>query len=71
MLIADIIAQQQMSTSLILSSKKVSRIFVDGGFAKESRSTCTCSPPLFLLMEIFAASVSQATAIGAALAIHS
>jgi sugar (pentulose or hexulose) kinase len=69
MLIADIIAQQKISTSLILSSKKVSRIFVDGGFAKNPVYMHMLAAA-FPLMEIFAASVSQATAIGAALAIH-
>jgi sugar (pentulose or hexulose) kinase len=68
--IADIIAQQQLSTSLILSSKKVSRIFVDGGFAKNPVYMHMLAAA-FPAMEIFAASVSQATAIGAALAIHS
>jgi sugar (pentulose or hexulose) kinase len=68
-LIYDIIRQQELSTSLVLSAKKVSRIFVDGGFAKN---------PVYMHMlaaafpakEVYAASVSQATAIGAALAIH-
>ncbi|NCI49710.1 carbohydrate kinase [Sediminibacterium roseum] len=68
-LIADIIAQQKISTSLILSDRKVSRIFVDGGFAKNP-VYMNMLANAFPSMEIFAASVSQATAIGAALAIH-
>jgi sugar (pentulose or hexulose) kinase len=69
-MISDIIAQQKISTTLILSSKKVSRIFVDGGFAKNPVYMHMLAAA-FPAMEIFAASVSQATAIGAALAIHS
>jgi len=68
-LIYDIIQQQKVSTSLILNNRQVTRIFVDGGFAKNPvymHFLATAFPS----MEIFAASVSQATAIGAALAIH-
>ena len=69
-LIFDLIQQQKAATTLVLSVRKISRIFVDGGFAKN---------PVYMNMlaaafpgkEVFAASVSQATAIGAALAIHS
>lgn len=68
-LIFDIIQQQQLSTSLVLSSKKITRIFVDGGFAKNPLYMNMLASA-FPSMEIYAASVSQATAIGAALAIH-
>jgi sugar (pentulose or hexulose) kinase len=68
-LIFDIIQQQKLSTSLVLSAKKVSRIFVDGGFAKNP-VYMNMLAAAFPSMEVFAASVSQATAIGAALAIH-
>jgi sugar (pentulose or hexulose) kinase len=68
-LIFDIIQQQKRSTSLVLSSKKVSRIFVDGGFARNPVYMHMLAAA-FPSMEIYAASVSQATAIGAALAIH-
>lgn len=68
-LMYDIMQQQKTATSLILGKAKVTRIFVDGGFAQN---------PVYMNMlanafpgrEVFAASVSQATAIGAALAIH-
>lgn len=68
-LMYDIMRQQKTATSLILGKAKVTRIFVDGGFAQN---------PVYMNMlanafpgrEVFAASVSQATAIGAALAIH-
>ncbi|MES2332181.1 MAG: FGGY family carbohydrate kinase [Bacteroidota bacterium] len=68
-LIYDIIQQQRSSTSLVLSSKKVSRIFVDGGFAKNPLYMNMLASA-FPAMEVYAASVSQATAIGAALAVH-
>lgn len=68
-LIADIIVQQVASTQLVLNGTDVKRIFVDGGFGKN---------PVYMSLlagafpehEVFAASVPQASAIGAALAIH-
>ncbi len=63
-----IIQQQQRSTSLIIDDK-VKRIFVDGGFAANSIYMHLLAKA-FPACEVFAASVSQATAIGAALAIH-
>jgi sugar (pentulose or hexulose) kinase len=68
-LMYDIMQQQKAATSLVLGKAKVTRIFVDGGFAQN---------PVYMYMlasafpgrEVFAASVSQASAIGAALAIH-
>lgn len=68
-LIVDLVTQQQHATSLIFSSTKVSRIFVDGGFAK-NKVYMHMLAAAFPWMEIYAASVSQATALGAALAIH-
>jgi sugar (pentulose or hexulose) kinase len=68
-LIYDIMQQQKVSTALVLSSKKVTRIFVDGGFAKNPVYMHMLAAA-FPAMEVYAASVSQATAIGAALAIH-
>ena len=69
-LIFDIIQQQQVSTSLVFTSKKIGRIFVDGGFAKNP-VYMNMLAAAFPSIEVYAASVSQATAIGAALAIHS
>lgn len=68
-LIADIINQQMYSANLVLKGTPVKRIFVDGGFGKN---------PIFMHMladafpniELFAASVAQASALGAALAFH-
>ena len=67
-LMYDIIQQQYASTSLILTDS-VTRIFVDGGFSKNA-VYMNLLAMVFPKKEIFAASVSQATAIGAALAIH-
>jgi hypothetical protein len=68
-LIFDLIKQQVGATGLVLNNGQVKRIFVDGGFSKN---------PIFMHLlaaafhdiEVFAASVAQATALGAALAIH-
>jgi len=68
-LITDLISQQVSATKLVLNNCYVKRIFVDGGFSKN---------PIFMHLlaaafpkiEVFAASVAQATAMGAALAIH-
>ena len=47
----------------------VKRIFVDGGFSKNT-IYMNLMAQAFPLLEVFAASMAQATAIGAALAIH-
>lgn len=67
--IADIIQQQIRSSNLVLKGVPVKRIFVDGGFSKN---------PIYMYLlaeaypniEVFAASVPQASALGAALAMH-
>jgi L-fuculokinase len=68
-LMTDITYQQQASTALVLKGTEVKRIFVDGGFSKN---------PIYMYLmaaafpgiEVYAASVAQASATGAALAIH-
>ncbi len=68
-LIATIIKQQVISTNLVLAGTPVRKIFVDGGFSKN---------PIYMQLladnfpgiEIYAASIPQASALGAALAIH-
>ncbi|MFT3933051.1 MAG: FGGY family carbohydrate kinase [Chitinophagaceae bacterium] len=68
-LILDIMLLQVKSAQLVLKDCPVKKIFVDGGFSKN---------PLYMNMlaaffpniEVYAASVAQASAIGAALAIH-
>lgn len=68
-LISDIIVQQVFSTNLVLRGTTVKRIFVDGGFSKN---------PIFMYMlatffpqvETYAASLAQASGLGAALVMH-
>ncbi|MFM9908298.1 MAG: FGGY-family carbohydrate kinase, partial [Chitinophagaceae bacterium] len=65
-----LVKKQIHSTKLIMDGTAVKRIFVDGGFSKN---------PLYMnflamalpSIEIYAASMARATALGAALAIHS
>ncbi len=68
-LIMDIMVQQSFSTNLVLRGTTVKRIFVDGGFSKNSiyMNLLAISFPE---TEIFAASMAQATAVGTALSIH-
>lgn len=68
-LILDIIAQQLISTELVLNNSPVKRIFVDGGFGKNP-IYMNLLAAAFPGIEVFAASVAQATSLGAALAIH-
>jgi len=68
-LILDLVNQQYISTKLVLEGTNVKRIFVDGGFSKNS-IYMNMLALLFPDMEIFSASMAQATAIGTALAIH-
>jgi sugar (pentulose or hexulose) kinase len=68
-LLINIIIAQQYSTRLVLDNTNVKRIFVDGGFSKNPVFMHLLAAA-FPTMEVYAASVAQATAIGAALAIH-
>ena len=68
-LILDIMWQQLASAKLVLQDDKVNRIFVDGGFSKNPIYMHLLAEA-FPGMEVYAASVAQATAVGAALAIH-
>src|SRR4030095_720112 len=68
-LIADIMLQQTCSTNIVLKGTRVKKIFVDGGFANNSIYMQLLALS-FPEIEIYAASVPQATAMGAALAIH-
>jgi len=68
-LISDMVARQGESTGLVLKDSPASRILVDGGFSKN---------PIFMALlakrfpgrQVYAASVAQASAIGAALCVH-
>jgi hypothetical protein len=68
-LIADIMEQQRVSTGLAIQDTAVKRIFVDGGFSKNP-IYMNLLAKAFPHFEVYAASVAQATAIGAALSIH-
>src|SRR4030095_3520698 len=68
-LIVDIIRQQINSTSLVLKGTYVKRIFVDGGFSKNPIYMYLLAEA-FPSVEVYAASVAQASALGAALALH-
>ena len=68
-LMLDIMEKQVASTQLVLHDTDVKRIFVDGGFGK-NQVYMHLLAEAFPDIEVFAASIPQATAIGAALAIH-
>lgn len=69
-LIIDLVQLQKESTQLILKGTNVKRIFVDGGFSKNVIFMKLLAEA-FTEIEVFAASMAQATAVGTALAIHS
>ena len=68
-LILDIATQQYASTQMVLKGSEVKRIFVDGGFSKNA-IYMNLLAAFFPGIEVFAASVAQATALGTALSIH-
>ncbi len=68
-LILDIMVLQKSSTSLVLKDCAVKKIFVDGGFGKNTVYMNLLAAS-FPQVEVYAASVAQASAIGAALAVH-
>jgi sugar (pentulose or hexulose) kinase len=68
-LLLDIMQQQQQATQLVIQDSGVKRIFVDGGFGNNSVYMHLLAQA-FPQLEVYAASVAQATAIGAAFAVH-
>jgi sugar (pentulose or hexulose) kinase len=68
-LILDLVNQQYSATSRVLKGAGVKRIFVDGGFSKNA-IFMNLLAAAFPELEVFAAYMAQATAVGAALAIH-
>jgi glycerol kinase len=68
-LLMDIMEQQKLSSSLVIADTSVKRIFVDGGFGRNTVYMHLLAAA-FPHMEVYAASVAQASAVGAALAIH-
>jgi glycerol kinase len=67
---ADLVSLQILSTRLVIQGSVVKRIFVDGGFSNNNIFMHLLANG-FPEMEVFAASMAQATALGAALVIHS
>ncbi len=68
-LMADLVDRQVIATNLVLESGNIRKIFVDGGFGTNDiymNLLATAYPTI----EVYAASVAQASAMGAALAIH-
>lgn len=68
-LMLDLVNLQVASTQLVLNGTNVKRIFVDGGFSKNS-IYMNLLAAAFPTIEVFAASMAQATALGAALILH-
>jgi len=68
-LMIDLAEEQVKSTRLVLKGPVIRRIFVDGGFSKNPIYMHLLTEA-FPDMEIFAASLPQATSLGAALSIH-
>jgi len=65
----NIVQQQAMSTNLVIKGMAVKRIFVDGGFGKNP-VYMNLLAKAFPGIEVYAATVPQASALGAALVIH-
>ncbi|MVT08906.1 FGGY-family carbohydrate kinase [Chitinophaga tropicalis] len=68
-LMMDIMDAQKHSSERVIAGTAVKRIFVDGGFGRNTVYMHLLAAT-FPQMEVYAASVAQATAVGAALAIH-
>ena len=68
-LILNLVNKQIVSTKLVLNDSTVTKLFVDGGFGK-NEIFMNLLAKAFPEMEVYAASVAQATALGVALAIH-
>jgi sugar (pentulose or hexulose) kinase len=69
LLMQDIIEKQAASTRLVLQGAGVGHLYVDGGFAN-NKIYMHLLARAFPEMEVFAAALPQATALGAALVIH-
>lgn len=68
-LLLDLVQQQLTSTGLVLKNTPVKKIFVDGGFSSNTVYLNLLAAG-FRRLEIYSTSVPQASALGAALAIH-
>jgi L-fuculokinase len=68
-LLNHLVQQQMVSTKLVLQNSEVKRIFVDGGFGRNDIYMNLLAAS-FPEVEVYTATVAQATALGAAMAIH-
>lgn len=68
-LMLDLVEQQIFSTDLVIHNSPVKKIFVDGGFSKNT-IFMNLLAEAYPNLEVYAASMAQASALGAALAIH-
>ncbi|RAW00983.1 FGGY-family carbohydrate kinase [Pseudochryseolinea flava] len=68
-LIKALVDDQVTSTKLVLNNMQVKRIFVDGGFSKNA-IFMNLLAKAFPSIEVYAAAMAQASALGAAMAIH-
>ena len=68
-LIANLVQKQVISTNLMIANSNVKRIFVDGGFSNNEIFMNLLAKG-YNQYEVFAAAIPQASAIGAALAVH-
>jgi len=68
-LVRNLVDRQVVSTKLVLNNPSMRRIFVDGGFSKNPvfmHALAVAFPDV----EVYAASMAQASALGAAMAVH-
>jgi hypothetical protein len=68
-LIFDLVTQQTASTKLVLNKGIIKSIYVDGGFSKNSIYMKLLAAA-FPSVQVYAATIAQASSIGAALSIH-
>jgi L-fuculokinase len=68
-LMMDIVSMQVESTKLVLKHSRVKNIFVDGGFSNNNLYLQLLANRLHMY-NIYSAQIAQASALGAAIAIH-
>jgi sugar (pentulose or hexulose) kinase len=68
-LMFDLVVQQHASTQLVIKGTNVKKMYVDGGFGNNA-IYMNLLAAFFPDFQVYASSIPQATAIGAALAIH-
>jgi len=68
-LMIDLVHLQVNSTNIVLKGTNVKRIFVDGGFSK-NKIYMNLLAFYYPKLEVFAASMAQSTALGAAIILH-